>query len=277
MNTATTVTSPRDITGRVWSFSAAHTYAAECPRKWSYVHGPHKIRMVDTKVGLTAKRGTVMHAAVRAAYRQADLDGRMRPAMYPQIGTMIAFHETARTALNAAWVNQNLPLEGSTAAELAHEVSEALRELLESQPLPPARGIAEVEERHYLLSPDGLPFVIAPDLVLHDHPRGTLRVRDWKYGDISSRDPERNHQLNLYVMGLAAVYPKARRFVTEFYSMSRRTCVSTVADPDRVMASMRWLEETAARAEADQDPTPAPGPHCTYCPFERICPGPRSV
>jgi hypothetical protein len=274
---ATTLVLPTEKpTRRVWSVSAAHVHS-QCPRRWSYLYGPHQIRLRPLPTDRVTDRqlGGVLHHAIGAAYREADRQARADVLAYPPGGTMEHYLGQARAALNEMWVNDRLPRSGEAAAQVANRAVHLLGDLLAAQPVPPRGAIVEVETRHTLVTSNGLPFVIVPDLVLGIE--GGLLVRDWKLGDVSARDPERAYQLCVYVAGLAAVHPTAQRFIGEFYSISKRSSVQATIGPMAVARALDWLEATAEQAEAEDDPAPKPGPQCSDCPFRELCPGPAQL
>lgn len=250
---------------RVWSYSPAHEFGI-CPRRESYRNGPHRVRMVRHSTAAML-RGTVLHAAVGAAYSAAADEARLRPNTYPTSGTMVRYRDRAEQALAHAWMTNGK----AGSSETAQEAVGTLIDLLSSQPIPSLDSIVEVESSHLLMTSSGLPFTIKPDLVLRTS-HGLL-LRDWKFGDVSDRDPATDHQLNLYVAGLSAVYPEAEAFTLEFFSMSRRQANSAQADPEAAARSVAWLERIAARAEADTERAPRPSAErCGFCAFRVICP-----
>lgn len=275
--TLATIVSPLETpTRRPWSVTAGRQYGL-CPRQWSYNHGPHQMRLIDTRRHIPKARGIVLHAALRAAYKAADTEGRERPIDVPKGASMARYWFEAKKAANAAWVYSGLPMpddDDPKAGPLAHQILDVLRQLLESLPIPAPHSIAEVEKRHMLVSSSGLPFVVGPDLVLHVGDDGLI-IRDWKYGDVTKRtgaEVRRDYQLNLYAVGLSAIYPRVRRFFLELYSISRRDRVYVEADSGCAVATLDWLESTAERAEADAECAPRPGDHCGDCPFRSLCP-----
>lgn len=262
----TTTTEP--TTRRTWSVTAARTYAT-CPRQWSYRAGPHYTRMIDRVTPVHRKRGRALHDAIGAAWQACQQEASANPDGYPtpEAGeTMLRYREAAEKALNVAWTAHTLPRD----AGLAQATLGTLLELLGREPVPVAWSVAEVEAEHRFTTAAGLPVVIRPDLVFST--ADGMVIRDWKYGNVAARVPATDHQLNVYVVGLAHRYPQVRRFDIEFRSISGATVVSARAQPEQAAAALNWLEATAQTAEADTVCEPRPSDECGWCPFRPICP-----
>jgi hypothetical protein len=247
--------------------------AARTPKPWS----PSAVRaarachlrlhlmrtgVAQNEPSLPARRGMVLHAALAAAYREAAL-----PGFHPRIGaTMMEHWGTARTALNDAFVEHDIPHQASE----AHALIEALRSTLQWYPRP-RRGQVEAVEHEFLgVTSSGIPVRIKPDLVLRAG--DVLTVIDWKSGHVDGQDPCDNDQMLIYAVILASLARNVSRIVVELRSIFYREVVTGVVDADRAARSMLAFERSVARYENDTAHTPTIGEHCLDCRVRRSCP-----
>lgn len=251
---------------RVWSISAAHLYR-QCPRRWSYRYGPHRVPARDTAgVPLHKAQGIVLHGALAAAYRAADAELSDTPGGLAG-ARMDRYWAPARAELGRTWTASGMPSDPNVARETVALLRGALAALA-----VPARGaLYAIERKITRRTPGGVPVVAYPDLAMWVR-RGVLRIRDWKTGAVTMADVLASQQLPVYGFLLADADPAVRDVEIELHSIRHGTSqVHALTEAEAVEAVTR-LEVTAERADADDQCEPDPGPACVDCPFIRICP-----
>lgn len=253
----------------LWSVTAMRTYNA-CPKRYAYTYGPSKIRLHDRTSSPTAQRGIVLHMGMTGAYRAAQAEAAEHPETYGTRGnTMLAYRTEAERAFNLSWNTHGMPRDGG----LANSTLGALTDLLGSLPLPKPGAVLEVEQRHRFTTSTGLEITASPDLALANESAGSVLIRDWKSGqDCLKLDPTEDDQLNIYAAAVTAAYPHVRRVYLQLFSISKGRGVQGPATVEKVDASLRRIERTAATAAADQERAPRPGARCDGCPYRVICP-----
>lgn len=215
-------------------------------------------------------RGRVMHAGLEAAIRVVA-SGRRRDAR-----TMAAFTDEAYDAMRDSPAATDL----STAdlADCLRIVGAALTTLQ----VPLAGAIIGVEHpfslRHGQILIEGV-----MDLVLRTGP-DSLRIIDWKSGDIPRRaeEIEGHTALNVYSVAASRCWPWAKTIEVGLHSISRNRSVNLIATPDmQEMALARLVQDHHAARYARERLTaknvnslfPArSGDHCQSCEHRSYCP-----
>jgi len=249
------------------SVSSTREYEG-CPRRYRF--GYVERRPKDRPVPPTWRFGTVVHAALEAAWKAAI----EAPADTP----VSAHLPLALEALDAALMKEGLDTDedrtrGIDVVTRALESDVVRGQALDPDvDLPPARpvGVEEalrgrIDAEHRIIG-----FV---DLVL-EHPDGTIELVDHK---VTSRraTPDELHddfQLNLYGQLARARFPRATGIVATHHYPTGPDAVSVRLDED-AMARAELRVRDAARAIAqDTTFTPVPSERCRHCPWQPSCP-----
>ncbi len=261
-----TATEPHAPPERVWSISAADLYR-RCPQWWSYRYGPHRVpARGGAGVPLHKAQGIVLHGALAAAYRAADAELEATPGGLAG-ARMDRYWAAARAELGRTWTASGMPGDPN----VARETVALLRGALAGLDVPARGALYAIERKITHRTPAGVPVVAYPDLTMWARP-GVLRIRDWKTGAVTMADVLASQQLPVYAFLLADADPEVVDVEIELYSI--RHGVSHVHPPTEaeVAEAVVRLEDTALKANADDQCEPDPGPACVGCPFIRICP-----
>ncbi|MEY3361316.1 MAG: RecB family exonuclease [Ilumatobacteraceae bacterium] len=225
-----------------------------CPRRFEY--GYVQRLPQDRHVPASWRYGTVVHAALEAAYKQVVM-GKPLDATVP----------TAQAALERAWAKEEMPDDRAWIERAEQVVADAI----EQDPIG-VHEILGVEQFFKSGMGVGLRFAGYADLVLRRDER-TVEIVDHKVTTYA-RTEEQLHddrQLNLYGYFALEQYPWAERVVvTHHYPPLRRT-VSAELSPDTMRDVVASLVAIARTAEADTEYAPTPGSHCDNCPWADRC------
>jgi len=247
------------------SVSSTREYEG-CPRRYRF--GYVEKRPKDRPVPPTWRFGTVVHAALEAAWKSA-MDAESNVPIAAHLGV-------ALTALDEAIVREGL--EDEDRRRGIRIVTRALDEdvvrngvLDPDVELPPSRpiGVEEalrgrIDAQHRIIG-----FV---DLVL-ERPDGVIELVDHKVTSHRSGEEElrEDFQLNLYGRLAARRWPEAAAIIGTHHYPTGPAAVSVVLDP----TSMRRAEERVFAAARDiaQDTTftPTPSANCHHCPWQPSC------
>jgi RecB family exonuclease len=248
------------------SVSSTREYEG-CPRRYRF--GYVERRPKDRPVPPTWRFGTVVHAALEAAWRAAMTAGADVP---------VAAHlDVAIAALDTAIEREQL--DGTDRARGVAIVTRALEEdvvrdgaLDPDSQLPPSRPIGVEEAFRGRIDADEriIGFV---DLVL-ERPDGTIELVDHKVTERRSGEEELrdDFQLNLYGRLASRRWPDATAIIATHHYPTGPAAVSVLLEP----SGMRRAEErvrTVAHAIAREEHFPAtPSERCTHCPWLPSCP-----
>lgn len=239
---------------RTHSVSGCNEYD-RCPRRYRYGYIdriPH-----DRPSPAAWRHGIAVHAALEAAYRERAA-GRTLADAIPM----------ALDALAATWRAEGLPDDPAWLGRSGAMV----RRTLTVDPLH-IEKILGVEERFESRSAGGRPFAGIADLVVQrdDH---TVEIIDHKV----SRSPRSvaalasDRQLNLYGWFARQRWPWATRMLATHHYPPLGKTVTAELDHDRTETIVAELDTIAARADADTEFRPEPGPECATCPWITRCP-----
>jgi RecB family exonuclease len=249
------------------SVSSTREYEG-CPRRYRF--GYVERRPKDRPVPPSWRFGTVVHAALEAAWRaalEAPLDTPVREHL-----------PLALVALDAALVKEGLDSDedrerGIDVVTRALEVDVVRDHALDPDAdLPPARpvGVEEalrgrIDQQHRIIG-----FV---DLVL-ERPDGVIELVDHK---VTSRraTPDELHddfQLNLYGQLARARFPDATGIVATHHYPTGPDAVSVRLDEDAMARAELRVRDAARAIAADTTFVPVTGEHCRHCPWQPSCP-----
>ncbi|MFM8236677.1 MAG: RecB family exonuclease [Actinomycetota bacterium] len=239
---------------RAHSVSGCNEYD-RCPRRYRYGYldrAPH-----DRPTPAAWRHGIAVHAALETSYRE-QMNGRAPAETIP----------AALDALESAWRAEHLPDDDAWRERSGEMVTRTITD----DPLN-LGSILGVEQRFEARSAGGRPFAGIADLVVQrdDH---TVEIIDHKVSR-SPRSPAAlagDRQLNLYGWFAAQHWPWATRFLATHHYPPLGATVTVELDPARRESIAGELDAIAARADADVDYPPTPGPECSTCPWITRCP-----
>ncbi len=203
------------------------------------------------------RHGTVVHAALEAAYRSH------------QVGTpLTSTIPEALAALDAAWIEEGLPDDPAW----RDRSGEMVRRTLVDDRLD-ASDILGVEQPFSAEMGDGRRFAGYADLVVR-RDEHTVEIVDHKVTRYARTAEELagDSQLNLYGWVAQREWPWATRILASHHYPVLDQTVTVQLSPVSMQTTAARLDGIAARADADRDFVPAPGPECSSCPWIARCP-----
>jgi RecB family exonuclease len=246
------------------SVSSTREYE-DCPRRYRF--GYVERRPKDRPVPPSWRFGTVVHAALEAAWRaamEADADVPVR-----------AHLAVALEALDGALTKEGLEDERDRAVDVVTRALEVdvVRDgaLDPDADLPPSRpvGVEEalrgrIDAEHRIIG-----FV---DLVL-ERPDGVIELVDHK---VTSRrsSPDELHgdfQLNLYGQLARTRFPDATGIVATHHYPTGPEAVSVRLDATEMARAERRVRDAARAIAGDTEFTPVPSARCRDCPWQPSC------
>jgi hypothetical protein len=270
------VSSPDPI--EVWSPSRIRVRRS-CPRQefLRYRRGVHT-RVAASgatdapQVATKLRLGTISHAGLEAAYREA---ARLRHPL-PSGSRMSRFSATAMTAIGEAWDRFGMPAPGEDGSEIMAAIEAEVFDVLARLPVPRPAYVLGVEHELTVPSPAGRMMRGVLDLALRTGP-DSLHIRDWKRKSLRSlpktTELPRDDALAFYRYAARYYWPWARRVSVGLYS--------TISNRE-IVADLPWLvaldvvaghDVIADKADADREHKPTPdGSNCGDCPVRDDCP-----
>lgn len=236
------------------SVSSCREYE-RCPRRYRY--GYIERLPQDRPVPASWRHGTVVHAALEAAYRERQA-GRALESAIP----------VALAAFDSAWIAEDLPHDPAWQTRSRDLVVRTLTD----DPI----GVDEVlgVEQPFRSDLDsGRRFGGFADLVLRRDGE-TIEIVDHKVTRwaLAAEELAIDRQLNLYGWFARREWPWARRVIaTHHYPPLGRTVTVELTD-ESMRSTVEHLDAIAARAEADTVFEPKPGAACESCPWFERCP-----
>jgi len=246
------------------SVSSTREYE-DCPRRYRF--GYVERRPKDRPVPPSWRFGTVVHAALEAAWRAAMAADADLP-----VGTHLG---VALEALEAALSKEGLEDERARAIDVVTRALETdvVRDGATDSDadLPVSRpvGVEEalrgrIDAEHRIIG-----FV---DLML-ERPDGVIELVDHK---VTSRraTPDELHddfQLNLYGQLARARFPRAAGIVATHHYPTGPEAVSVRLDADEMARAERRVRDAARAIAQDTTFAPVPSEHCRHCPWQPSC------
>ena len=226
-----------------------------CPRRYRYAYIERRTQDRPAPAGW--RYGTVVHAALEAAYRARKAGA--------------STHESeaeAITALHHAWDDEHLPTDDGWPQRSEQLVRRTL-----ALDLVNANDILGIEHRFGAPFDSTTAFAGYADLILRrdDH---TIEIVDHKVTRNVAAPETLQHdlQLNLYGWLAKQEWPWAQTIIATHHYPPAATTTTVELTDTSIDDVMRSLVATARRATADTDYTPTPGEHCSHCSWAYTCP-----
>lgn len=209
----------------------------------------------------SSRLGTVCHAAIESAYREALALG--------QGGTLPEAEATRH--YRAAFIESNLRDEDAYAVGLA-----MVRSYFERNPIVVERLIPQAEgggvERKFLLRAGEFYVLGYIDLIERMAP-GHYRVTDHKSGKwlFTDEDIERDLQLGVYGWAVRQLFPDAERVDLQFEMLRHHTVQRAERTPEQCVDAVRYLVDRARQIETRTEFPAVLGTLCSWCSVRHHC------
>jgi RecB family exonuclease len=249
------------------SVSSTREYEA-CPRRYHF--GYVERRPKDRPVPPSWRFGTVVHAALEAAWRAA---------MAAPLDAPVSAHlDVALTALDRALAEEGLEDDRDRAIDVVTRALEVdvVRDAAQDDDadVPPARPVG-VEEALRGRIDDANRIIGFVDLIL-ERPDGIIELVDHKVTARRSTPDELRDdlQLNLYGRLARARFGDATAIVATHHYPSGPAgpeAVSVRLDEAEMARAERRVRDAARAIAADTTFVPVPGEGCRHCPWQPSC------
>jgi len=249
------------------SHSSLETFR-NCPQKYKF----EKVDKLKVPTPLYAHQiiGLVVHRQIKKAYELAD-----KNVLYP-LDEML-------TAYDAEWEGsvRDKVVPASDSATLEDEIARG-RQLLEKfyhkyQPFTQGTHLFAEKSFAFFLPDCPTEFRGRIDR-LWKRPDGIYEISDFKTGKpYGPKDPAFRLQMGLYQLAVQDSFPNWEIEVAQYF-LKCDEVVSLRFRPDEVdelAEQFRSEAHAIARAERLDDWPTKPGPLCSYCEFDRLCPAMR--
>lgn len=246
---------------RVWSVSAALSFE-ECRARFKRQYVDREPRPA-TEIPLHWRRGTVVHAALEAAWKHR-LATRGHGPMWTDENWAVA-----KEALAESWAKEEMPAPAASDG-IWDQVHLDVETTLKAQSTA-WEDIVGVEHKFFVRA--GMNIIGFADLLLKPE-ESTLLIRDWKVRKAASdpADLRRNFQLLLYGAMAKRTMAWVRHVQASHFNPPTGVEVVVDLDDGDIAAAIPRLQAVRDMAAAETEWAPEKGAWCDSCGYRSSCP-----